>query len=301
MSGIMRLGFVELQVSDLRQAAAFYEQQLGLQVIKQTDDALYCTCWDEYDHHSVVLRRADGPGLIKMAWKVESAQDLEELEKKVEAYGITVRRFSRNEQPATGESVGFTIPSGQTMTLYHEMEQVGRKISPPEILPVDRVGIAPPRLDHLVISAEVPDDVVRFLTTVLGFRVSERLLDPAGHAVASFLFKTNTAHDIAIAHGPNGRFHHIAFALDDSNEVKRAAEILSRHQQVIEVPPSQHGITRGYTTYFRDAAGNRLETFSGGYNTFPDFPTITWRAEDMNRAFFYSGGPSNLDKFMEWI
>jgi len=301
MSGIMRLGFVEVQVSDLPQADAFYQQLLGLEVTHHTDDTLYCKCWDEYDHHSVILHRANGPGLVKIGWKVEDARDLDELEKKIAAYGVPVKRVSRHEELAVGEAITFTAPSGQTMMLYHEMTQVGRTVAPPDIVPLGRMGIAPPRLDHLVIAAEVPDEAVHFLTTVLGFRVSEQVLDPAGHAVASFLCRTNTPHDIAIVQGPSGKFHHIAFALDDWHEVKHAAEMLAHHHQPVEVPPSQHGITRGYTTYFRDVAGNRLETFAGGYLTYPDFPTITWAVEHIERGFFYFGGPHNPDKFMEWI
>ncbi|MFI5224781.1 MAG: VOC family protein, partial [Nitrospirales bacterium] len=251
--------------------------------------------------HSVVLRQATAPGLGTIGWKLESERDLDELEKKIEAYGLPVQRVSRHQEPAIGEAIVITVPSGQTMMLYHEMTRVGRMVAPPEILPPRRGGIAPIHLDHVVISAEAPDETVRFLTTVLGFRVSEQVLDPAGHSIASFLSRTNTPHDIAIAQGPHGKFHHLAFALEDGLEVKRAAEILERHEQRIEVPPSQHGITRGYTTYFRDVAGNRLETFAGGYATYPDFPTITWELKDIGRGYFYSGGPSNPEKFMEWI
>lgn len=200
-----------------------------------------------------------------------------------------------------GEAISFCIPSGQTMMLYHEMEQVGRAVAPPDIVPHELTGIAPCRLDHLVISAENPDQTVRLLTSVLGFRIGEQILDPEGHSVASFLFRTNTPHDIAILKGPNSKFHHVAFYLDDWNEVKRAAEILAHNQHRVEVPPSQHGITRGCTTYFRDPAGNRIETFAGGYITYPDFPTITWSVDQLERSLFYFGGPGNMETFMEFI
>lgn len=301
MSGIIRLGFVEVQVDDLGQSSNFYSQILGLQETQKEDGRLYFKCWDEYDHHSLVLKKASGPGLVKIGWKVESERDLEELEKKIGKYGIKTNRISRNEEVAVGQAIAFTAPSGQSMMLYSEMEQVGKAVVPPEIVPQGLTGIAPPHLDHLVISAEDADEAVKFSTKVLGFRVSEQILDPEGHTVASFLTRTNTPHDLAILKGPNGRFHHIAFYLDDWNEVKRAAEILAQHQRQVEVPPSQHGITRGLTTYFRDSAGNRIETFAGGYITYPDFPTITWTIEQMGPALFYSGGPTNLDTFMEWI
>jgi catechol 2,3-dioxygenase len=297
----MRLGFVEIQVSDLRQAETFYSNILGLQETQKEDGKLYFKCWDEYDHHSVILKNGSGPGLVKMGWKVESDRDLDELEKKIEDYGIPVKRISRNEETAVGEALSLTAPSGHTMMLYSEMQQPGRAVSPPEIFPRECIGISPPHLDHLVISAEDVDESVKFLKSVFGFRVSEQILDPDGHSVVSFLFRTNKPHDIAISHGPMGKFHHFAFYLDDWNEVRRAAEILAKHQLQVEVPPSQHGITRGCTTYFRDSANNRIETFAGGYMTYPDFPTITWSVADLERGFFHFGGPSNMEKFMEWV
>jgi catechol 2,3-dioxygenase len=300
MSGIIRLGFVELLVNDLSRASNFYSRILGLQETHQEDGRLFFKCWDEYDHHSVILKNGTGPGLVKLGWKVGSERDLEQLEQEIEKYGVPVKRISKREEAAVGEALSFIAPSGQSMMLYADMDQPGKRIVPPDIIPEGLTGIAPLHLDHLVISAEDADEAVNFLTSVLGFRISEQILDPEGHAVASFLFRTNKAHDIAVVHGPAGRFHHLAFGLEDRSDVKRAAEIVSQHQQV-EVPPSQHGITRGCTTYFRDSEGNRIETFAGGYMTYPDFPTITWSTEHMDRATFYFGGPTNPDMFMEWL
>lgn len=301
MSGIMRLGNVEVQVNDLDKASHFYGQILGLQEVKRTKEKLYLKCWDEYDHHSVVLKKADGLGLVKIGWKVEREEDLAELEKKIEAFGVKAKRISRNEELAIGEAVSFTAPSGQTMMLYHEIEQVGRGVSMPDIQPQNIPGIAPPHLDHLVIAAEDVDETARFLTTALGFRISEKALDPEGHSFFSFLFIHGKPHDVAIAKGPSGKFHHFAFYLDDWTKVGRAAEILGDNKIQLDVPPSKHGITRGTTTYFRDPAGNRLETFAGGYLTYPDFPTIVWPFEHLQRALFNFGGPANLESFMEWI
>lgn len=43
----------------------------------------------------------------------------------------------------------------------------------------------------------------------------------------------------------------------------------------VDVGPTRHGITRGTTICFFDPSGNRNEVFSGGYQTFKDFPAIT--------------------------
>jgi catechol 2,3-dioxygenase len=301
MSGIMRLGFVEYQVPDLVLASNFYEQVFGLIKVAETPERLYYKCWDEYDHHSVVMKKAADLGLIKIGWKVEEESDLSRLEKKIQDYGIETRRVPGGEELEIGEAVSFVAPSGQTMWLYHKMTQVGKAVIPPEIVPHDLPGIGPTHLDHMVIAAEDLGEMVKFLTTVLGFRISEQVLDPEGRPIFSFLFLRSKPHDLALTTGPKGKFHHVAFYVDDSDAVIRAHAIIKGAQHRVDVPPSKHGITRGATTYFYDPFGNRLETFAGGYLTYPDFPTITWTVEHLSAGIFNTGGPPNLEKFMAWI
>jgi len=55
----------------------------------------------------------------------------------------------------------------------------------------------------------------------------------------------------------------------------------------VDVGPTRHGITRGETIYFFDPSGNCNEVFSGGYITYPDFPTITWTPDQLAKGIFY--------------
>ena len=100
------------------------------------------------------------------------------------------------------------------------------------------------------------------------------------------LFLGNKPHDLALVKGPGGKFHHVAFYVEDWESVQRAYKLLMAGGHPIAVEPSRHGITCGSTTYFHDPAGNRLETFAGGYLTYPDFPTVTWKSEQLRQALF---------------
>jgi catechol 2,3-dioxygenase len=113
----MRLGFVETQVTDLGEAARFYEKLVGLQKTAEKGDTLYFKCWDEYDHHSLVLRKSASPGLDRIGWKVEQDSDLDKAEKSIQSYGVKVSRISRQEDPWLGEALSFVSPSGPCMLL----------------------------------------------------------------------------------------------------------------------------------------------------------------------------------------
>jgi catechol 2,3-dioxygenase len=114
--------------------------------------------------------------------------------------------------------------------------------------------------------------------------------------LGSWMFCTNTPHDIAFIKGPNGKLHHFAYALTDWSEIKRAGILFAMDDVSVDVGPTQHGITRGETIYFFDPSGNRNEVFSGGYMTYPDFPSITWTADQLAKGIFYIGRELN-DRF----
>jgi catechol 2,3-dioxygenase len=293
--GILRLSHVEVKVPDLELCTAYYTEVLGLVEVDREPERVYLKCWDEYDHHSVVLRYAPRYGLEHMSYRVEREEDLEELERAVEAYGIPVKRVPAGEERGQGEAIRFETPSGHLMELIHRLERVGNLLPktnpPPE--PQGLVGIHPPRIDHVFIMAEDVDEATRFYRQALGFRLTEQLVARDGHLLGAWLERSHSPHDLALVTGPNGALHHFAFWVDDWNDVRRAADILAYHGVRIDVGPTRHGITRGYTIYFFDPVGNRNEVFTGGYWVDPDFEPITWTEDEMGRAIFYYEGALN--------
>jgi catechol 2,3-dioxygenase len=288
--GVMRLGFVQARESDLDKATDYYTNVLGLQEVARKDGKRYFKCWDEYDHHSVVIENG-GLGLVKMGYKVESLDDLVRIEKDAETFGVSVRRVSRGENLGLGEAIRCTLPSEHVLELYAESETSGTRVGTlnPDPWPAEQAGISPQRLDHMLVTAEDVKTNVDFFTKVLGFRMSERIIpDPnSKELLGAFLFCSNKAHDIAFVKGPNGKLHHFAFWLDSWNDILRAGDILGRNGIKIDFGPARHGITRGTTIYFFGPNGNRNEVFSGGYMTYADFPCITWTADQIGKAIFY--------------
>lgn len=54
----------------------------------------------------------------------------------------------------------------------------------------------------------------------------------------------------------------------------------------IEIGPTRHAITRGFTVYFFDPSGNRFEFFMDGARPDPDDEPITWTADQIGRSVF---------------
>jgi catechol 2,3-dioxygenase len=287
---ILRLQHVEVRTPDLELCAAYYTEVLGLIETAREDDRIFLKCWDEQEHHSVVLRQAPSYGLDHMSFKVAEPGDLDFYASRLESAGTPVKRYPARELgPGWGDAIRFDAPSGHLVELVHGMQKVGNMLplTNPPPRPQNLVGIAPPRLDHIFITAEDVDETTRFFREVLDFRLTEQIVANDGHQLATWLERSHSPHDIAMVTGPNRGLHHFAFWLDDWNGVREAADTLAYYGVDIDIAPTRHGVTRGYTTYFFDPVGNRNELFTGGYWVDPDFEPITWTEEEMGRAMFY--------------
>ncbi len=295
--GVMRLGYVHTRVTDLTEAKKHYAETLGMKVVGEEPGKLFLKAWDEYDHHSVVLEEG-GVGLVKLGYKVERSTDLDEFEKRAQAFGAITERMSKGDNLSVGDGVRVVLPSDHVLELYADIEYAGTEtgVLNPDAFPRHLVGVGVPRIDHALVTCEEPETLERFFADVLDFKPSERVvtgLDDDAQLIGSWMFCTNTPHDIAFIKGPNGKLHHFAYYLNDWNEILRAGGIFAMDDVSVDVGPTQHGITRGTTIYFFDPSGNRNEVFSGGYITYPDFPTITWTPDQLAKGIFYIGRELN--------
>lgn len=293
MSGILRLSHAEVRVPDLELALAYYAEVVGLVVTHRGSNKAYLKGWDEQQHHSLILAQAPTYGLNSLAFKVVELAELDRLDGRLTNAGILTQRYQPGELgEAAGQTLRFVAPSGHTIDLEHGQGQVGNGLpllNPPPA-PDNLVGMHPPRLDHIFLLCEDVDGITEFFTDVLEFRLTEQIMADDGHQLTTFLERTHTPHDIAFLTGPDGGFHHLAYWVDEWNDLRTAADTCAYHGVEIDAGPTRHGATRGCGLYFFDPAGNRNEVFTGGYHFDPDDQPTTWTESEMGRAIFtYKG------------
>jgi catechol 2,3-dioxygenase len=287
---VLRPGHVAIRVLDLNAAVHHYVNVLGmLETARDQQGRVFLKAWDEHDHHSLVLREADAPGMDYMAFKVADETTLHQLEQAITEFGLDTQWIAAGEHPGTGRRLRFTAPTGHVFELYaHKVLQGnGMPTTNPGIKATNLKGIHPSRFDHCAL---IGDDVLgsyRLFTEVLGFELTEQIV-AGDDKVAVFLSCSNKPHDVAFIHGPvKGKLHHMSFFVESWAQVLDAADTIAEHDVAHEIGPTRHGITRGETLYFFDPSGNRNEVFSGGYIWYPDRPVLTWTADELPRALFF--------------
>ncbi|WP_448508738.1 VOC family protein [Immundisolibacter sp.] len=292
---VSRIGYVSLFVTDLEAARRHYVEVVGLrQTNRDAAGRLYLQATDNQDHHCLILTAAPHAGIDHVAFKVGEVEDLTEAQAAMQARGMAVREVPAGDVLGAGKAIAFSLPSGQEMRLLHHLEKIGYATgmrNPNPVPPHGKPGARTTHLDHLLLAGEQPANTAQFLIEVLDFNLSEQVVTPDGSVIAAFTTCGHTMHDLAIAPGPNGHLHHIAFGLESRGDVIGAVDIMKEAgTTLMEYGPTRHGVSGVTTIYFFDPAGNRNEVYNGAYQAggVPGLvPPIVWQAQEFPRGAFY--------------
>lgn len=282
---VVRAAYAELIVTDLEASRWFYVDVLGLVLTAEDEDAVYLRAYEEYLHHSLVLRRGDEPALARLAYRVRSPEELDVAADYFAAQGVRVERVEAGATLGVGEAVRIEDPLGFPIEFFYDATHVERFTQAYDRHSIN--GIV--RLDHF--NVVVPDVAAAQRYYVdLGFGVSETIEDGDDHVYAAWMYRKSTVHDIALTGGDGPRLHHIAFASHERHQILNVCDLLGSlgRQAHIERGPGRHGVSNAFYLYLRDPDGHRIEIYTSDYYTGdPDNPTIRWDVTDDQRRDFW--------------
>jgi 3,4-dihydroxyphenylacetate 2,3-dioxygenase len=282
---VVRAGYAELVVTDLAAARWFYVDVLGLVVTAEDTEALYLRGFEEYLHHSLVVRRGEAPALARLAYRVRGQAQVDAAERHFRDLGVPTRRVPAGTCRGIGEAVRIVDPLGFPIEFYYDAEHTERFTQRYDLHPANAIT----RLDHF--NVLVPDvKAAHRYYTGLGFGVSETIVDDQDNLYASWLYRKQTVHDIALTGGDGPRLHHIAFATAERHQILHTCDLLGalHRERHIERGPGRHGVSNAFYLYLRDPDGHRVEIYTTDYYTGdPDNPTVAWSVDDDRRRSFW--------------
>ena len=301
---VLRVSHVELGVSDLDRAAAFYVDGLGMVESHRDDRALWLRGLEDTSHHCLVLRREEPGRCLGIGFRVRGEADLERAREHFTTRGQVV---SETQPLGQGPTLHVRDPFGVPLSLYYEQRQVQRQLQA-----YDRYrGAAVQRLDHVNAYAADLQATYDYYSGELGFRVSEYTeTDPDAEADgagaepqlwAVWLHRKGNVHDLALTNGVGPRLHHVGLWVRGEMDVINACDVLavSGFAAALERGPGRHGISNAFFLYLRDPDGHRIELFTGDYRTLdPDFAPLRWSLHDPRRQTLW-GQPAPRSWFEE--
>ncbi len=292
---ILYTGHVEVRVTDLERARAFYVDTLGMVETEREPGKIYLRGIDEPFHHGLTLRKADCYGIGHHAFRVSSNDDLDSLERLHKEKGLPTRKIPAGHEKGQGEALRVEDPMGFPIEFYHEMDRAEGMMGKAAY----KRGIEVMRIDHVTNYTNDTNKAFEYYTSVLGFSATSYLVNEKGEMKRVFLRRKQTTHDVAFLQQPGPRNHHVAVWLKNESDIIRACDILatSGYRDKVELWPGRHGPT-SLSMYVRDPEGNRVELYhEDRLFTGPEYQhvqKISSSVEDteMKRGFPFWGMPA---------
>ncbi len=289
---VAHLGHVELYTNRFEDSLDFFTRVYGLTASAVEDGCAYLRAFDDYEFHTLKLVRHHTTGVGHVAYRTSSPQALERRVRVIEGMGCGIGWVDGDE--GHGRAYRFTDPDGHIFELYYDT----RVYEPPaEERPALKNiaqryhgrGASPRRIDHLNLLATDVSAIRDFMVKALGSRVTEQIQLDNGRLGGCWFTVNNKSYDIAYSEdhsGAKGRFHHITYAVDQREDILRAADIFLENGVHIETGPHKHAIQGTFFLYVWEPAGNRVELANAGARLIlrPDWPTVTWTEQERKKG-----------------
>lgn len=292
---IVRASHVELGVTDLGRARAFYVDCLGLVPSAETADAVHLRGVEERNHHSIVLRRAGEPQVTSLGFKLASEDDIGRAATWFSQHGLPV---SFPKVPHQGRTLRTADPLGMPLEFYAAMDQAECLLQ----VYGEHRGARIQRIDHL--NCFTPDVQASYdFYRDLGFRLTEYTETDGADAElwAVWMHRKGNVHDLAFTNGVGPRLHHFGMWTSGVLDIIHLCDVMATtgYLSNMERGPGRHGISNAFFLYIRDPDGHRIELFTSDYLTVdPDHAPIRWSLTDPRRQTLW-GQPAPASWFNE--
>jgi catechol 2,3-dioxygenase len=300
---IAHLGYVELFTPEFAESLRFFTELLSMEVVGEAGDSVYLRTWDDYEAFSLKLTARDRAGVGSVGVRAASPEALDRRVAEIE--GTQLGTGWTDGAPGRGRTYRFEDPDGHPWDLYFDTERF--RASGPSTPALKnqsqrrpRTGIGVRRLDHVNFLAADVEANRDFVVSVLGAQPTEQIQLDTGAIAGIWMTFSNKGYDVVYTSDwtkTEGRLHHVAFAVDQREDILRGADLFLEDGVFIETGPHKHAIQQTFFLYVWEPGGNRIEIVNAGSRLVlaPDWELITWTEAD--RAKGQAWGLKTIESF----
>jgi 2,3-dihydroxybiphenyl 1,2-dioxygenase len=280
------LGYIGIRAKTLDDWPAFATRYLGMQLVDSSRDSLAFRMDDRKQRLVVDAEAGEGAGFF--GWEVADAAALEAFAARLERHGVAVARGSRAlaGQRRVADLIVLSDPIGNRIEVFHGAETASEPFVPGRAISGFRTG--PLGMGHAVLTVERVDDVIPFYRDVLGFRLSDYVLEP----FKAYFFHVNPRHhSIAFLETGRNGMHHLMMELFSLDDVGQAYDLALGEEGRIGVTLGRH-INDAMTSFYSwTPSGFLVEYGWGGRSIEP----ATWQPGEVEH------GPSLWGHDRVWL
>jgi len=242
---VVGLRGVELGVTHLDRAAAFYSCVWGLDPVLSEGDTIHLRA-NGSEHHVVTLRERPRASLLGVHFAASDRVAVEALHQKAKGFGATVTSAPAELPRSAGGGYGFQFksPDGH---VFNVSSDVARHPN------VANDRSKPIKLSHVVLNSAKIEEQTNFFIDMLGFRLSDST------DMMDFVRCSSDHHSIAMARGDGPSLNHMAYELASIDGLMRGAGRLKSSGFNTEWGVGRHGPGNNVFSYFVEPNGFVVE------------------------------------------
>ena len=286
MREITALGYVGVHTRAPEDWKSFATGHLGMQLARDDNSALAFRM-DER-RQRLFVHPGDSGAPAYFGWEVADAGALGSLAARLDKHGVAVTPAPRTlaEERGVAELVVFQDPAGNRLEAFYGAATATDPFVPGRTISGFVTGAL--GMGHAVLTVERVEPVIAFYQDVLGFRLSDYILQP----FKAYFFHVNPRHHsfAVIETGRNG-LHHLMMELYSLDDVGQGYDLALGKPDSIATTLGRH--TNDFMTsfYARTPSDFFLEYGWGG----------RWLDVDSWRPFEMTGGPSLWGHERAWL
>jgi len=281
---LQALGYVGFGSDKLEDWSTYATRFLGMELVDKSAASLALRMDDRKQR--VIIAREMPQSFY--GWEVADAAGLGALAARLDAAGVKVARGSAAlaAERHVKDLIVFADPIGNRLEAFHGAEVAAEPFRPGRTISGFRTG--PLGMGHAVLTIERLDDVLPFYRDLLGFGLSDYILQP----FRAFFFHVNPRHHSLafIETGRNG-VHHLMVELFSLDDVGQGYDIALMDKESIGVTLGRHTNDHVTSFYSRSPSDFMVEYGWGGRLVEPG----KWTAEE------YTIGPSLWGHDRRWL
>ena len=244
MSRVSEIRYVGYGVKDLDAELRFYAETWGLAQVPSDDGLAWLRAQGSAEHHVVRLRPDESNRIDVIALAAGSRADVDALAASVRAAGASITRDPHQlTSPGGGYGFRFFSPDGLPF-------EISSDVAPGAVREIDRWEGVPVKISHVVLHSPDHKAAAKFMTDVLGFKVSDWLGD-----FMVFLRCNEAHHRLAILPGPPC-LNHVAYDMQGVDGMMRGIGRLKKAGTDVTWGPGRH--TAGNNTFSYFVTPNRF-------------------------------------------
>lgn len=261
-----------LGTPDLEATADFYRRALGYRA-ERIGEMLVARALDR----RLGFVKGASKTLERAGFALPDAEELDRLRRRVRNAGCA---FDDGPTQFFADAMSLRDPDGTQLSFG-----LARAAAAVE----GEIACRPARLQHIVTASRDPERIVRFFTDVLGFTLSDNVLDEQRRLRTSFLRCSAEHHSFAVFKAPRDWFDHHCYEAADWNAIRDWSDHFSRERIRLQWGPGRHGPGNNLFVFIHDPDGNWVEISAELELVSHDRPHGEWPHEERTLNFWGQG------------